>query len=233
MITKPEWQIDFKEYLDRLELTDGKFKEMLRLPAIEGVEEVIPLKEIREVESVTPMPRPLMHFILRNIPTIDGQKPFEKCTFEPQKMGVQSLRIGQKFAYRENYTGLLESLSDIFRKDYAINPSVLELGAFMILGKDSQEKKAIAFYLPPIIEMHNNKPVIMDGIHRNFIARQLGATVYAIVVTDVSVPFPCGAHPWEDLRVISMAEKPESQGDRYFELNKELFRNLKHFGIDG
>lgn len=234
MSTPPKWQINFREYLDRLELTDGKFRDMLRLPMIEGIQEVLPLKEIKEAESVVPMPQQMLRFILRNIRTLDGrQRPFEKATFELQKMGIRPLHIGQKFAYRENYVGLLENLSDIFRKNHAINSGILELGAFLVFGEDSQGKRGLAFYLPPIIEMHNGVPVIMDGIHRDFIALQMGATIFAIVVSNVSAPFPCEPHSWDDLRVINAADKPKDLNERYFELHKELFRDLKYFGIDG
>lgn len=229
----PEWHLDFKEYLDRMKLTLGSFQDMLQLPNVERVQEVMPLKEMKEAHSIMPMPKGMLNFILRNIPTMDGQMPFKNATFEMQKVGVRPLRIGQKFAYRENYTGLLENLSDIFGKTHAINSSVFDLGAYIVVGVDAEEKKILALYLPPIFEAHNGILVIMDGIHRDYIALKMGVTMFAIVATGVSVPFPCSPHPWDDLKVISMTEKPGEQSERYWELQKQLFRNLKHLGIDG
>lgn len=34
-------------------------------------------------------------------------------------------------------------------------------------------------------------------------------------------------------RLIPLAEKPANINDRYFELKKNLFRDLKYLGIDG
>lgn len=226
-------QIDFKEYLDRLSLNNGAFKDLLRLPNVEGVEEVLSLREICEAQSVWPMPTHMMRLILKNVKTMDGQKPFESATFEMQKMGIRQLRIGQRFAYRENYVKLLENISDILCRNHAINSGMLELGAYIVFGEDVRGKKVIAFYLPPIIEMHNGTPVIMDGIHRDFIALKMGQPIFAIVANGITVPFPCEPHSWNDLKVIPSAEKPEKLEDRYFGLRKELFRDLKFFGIDG
>ncbi len=226
-------QIDFKEYLDRLSLNTGTFKDLLRLPMVEGVEEVVSLREICEARCVLPMPKHMMHLILRSVRTLDGQKPFERATFEMQKMGIRQLRIGQKFAYRENYVKILENISDILCRNHAINSGMLELGAYVVFGKDSLGQEAIAFYLPPIIEEHTGAFVIMDGIHRDFIALKMGQPIFAIVVSGVTVPFPCEPHSWDDLTVIPLAEKPEDLSDRYFKLRKELFRDLKFFGIDG
>ncbi len=226
-------QIDFKEYLDRLSLNAGTFKDLLRLPMVESVQEVVSLREIGEARCVMPMSKHMMHLILRSVRTLDGQKPFESATFEMQKMGIRQVKIGQRFAYRENYVKILENISDILCRDHAINSGMLELGAYVIFGKDSLGKEAIAFYLPPIIEEHAGFFVIMDGIHRDFIALKMGQPIFAIVASGVSVPFPCEPHSWDDLKVIPQTEKPANLADRYFGLRKELFRDLKFFGIDG
>ncbi len=73
----------------------------------------------------------------------------------------------------------------------------------------------------------------MDGIHRNYIAKQAGLAINAILVNSVSLPFPCDPRNWSEIQVISLADKPKDINERYFELQKELFRDLKYLGIDG
>ena len=73
----------------------------------------------------------------------------------------------------------------------------------------------------------------MDGIHRDYITKQLGCTINAILIKNVAIPFPCGIKSWEEIKVIGLAEKPKDINERYFNLQKELFRDLKYLGIDG
>ncbi|MDP1719199.1 MAG: hypothetical protein Q8L24_02120 [bacterium] len=229
-----EWQINFQEYLRRLQLNERGFRNELSLPVVGGLELVIPLKDIRRIASIVPVPNRLLTLLLRKITTLEGGlEPFRSSSFQLLKVDPTQLMIGQKFAYRENYVQLLEELADIFREKYAINSGITNLGAFMVFGEDAEEKKAMAFYLPPIVEQHGAKLVVMDGIHRNFITLQMGATINAILVREVGVPFPCSPHSWQDLKVINLAEKPKDLNERYFDLNKSFFRDLKHFGIDG
>ena len=92
----------------------------------------------------------------------------------------------------------------------------------------------MACYIPPIIEVHGSRSLIMDGIHRNYIARQSGlSTINALLVENIEVPFPCSVNNWKEVQVIPLADKPKNLEDRYFDLQKGLFRDLKYLGIDG
>lgn len=229
----PEWQIDFPEFLGRLQLTTSKFEDIVQLPKAEILRKVIPLKDLSNLSAITPISSELFHRLLVNVKTLDGQEPFHSAKFRLHKVDPRQLLIGQKFAYRENYCGMLENLSDLFQGKYMINCGITDLGAYIVFGEGADGQKAISIYLPPIVEHHNGELVIMDGIHRNFIALRMGATITAIIATGVSVKFPCSPRSWRELRVISQTEKPKALTDRFFELNQGGFRDLKHFGIDG
>lgn len=229
----PEWQIDFEEYLQHLNLNERDFRNRLQLPAVGKVKRVIPLKDVQKTESILPMTQEFLFQVLRKVKTVDGQVPFSNSEFEMLKIDPLQLRIGQKYAYRENYLGLLEGLSGLFSQQHVINSGITNLGAFMVFGRDVYEQPVLAFYIPPIVEHHGYGLVIMDGIHRDYMTLQMGATIFAIVVSSVSVPFPCSAQKWKELKMISLAEKPLDANERYFDLRKNLFRDLKYLGIDG
>lgn len=229
----PEWQIEFEEYLKHLNLSERDFRNRLQLPTVGKIKRLIPLKDIQKVESILPITHEFLCQILRRVKTMDGQLPFKNSEFEMLKIDPLQLRIGQKYAYRENYIGLLEGLTGLFCQKHAINSGITNLGAFMIFGNDVYNQPALSFYLPPIVEQHNFGLVIMDGIHRDYMTLQMGATIFAIVVSSVSIPFPCSAQKWKELRMIGLAEKPPDANERYFDLKKNLFRDLKHLGIDG
>ncbi len=229
----PEWEIGKDEFLRRLDFSDSEFQRNLHLPNIKNIKRVVPLRYLQNIATApVPMTIDMLLRFISHIKTMDGQNPFKTHTVELSKIDPKQLKIGQKFVYRENYQDLLENLTGLFGR-FAIPCGVSELGAYFIFGKDKDGLDAMACYTPPIIEQHNSSLIIMDGIHRSYITKQLGSTISALIVRGVDVPFPCGLHSWEDIGVISLDEKPKNINDRYFELEKGLFRDLKYFGIDG
>ena len=115
---KPEWEIGKDEFFRRLNLTERDFEARLSLPDIKTVTRVLPLRDLANIESVVPLSQALLLEIVSKIKTFDGQLPFKNSKIVPYKVDPLNLKIGQKFAYRENYQGLLETLPNIFNKYY-------------------------------------------------------------------------------------------------------------------
>lgn len=115
--------------------------------------------------------------------------------------------------------------------EYLICSGIYDLGAFVLTGLDAQGNHCLAYYLPPIIEQHKKGLIIMDGIHRNFINRS--HAINAIIIDNVKIPFPCSHHSWKEIQVIPLKNKPKDIKKRYFDINSDLFRDLKYLGIDG
>ena len=232
MVNSPEWEIEKNEFLRRIDASEKEFQNGLCLPSFKAVRRVVPLRYLNDITSApVPMTSKILNNLISHIRTLDQQKPFQKFTAVLGKVDPKQLKVGQKFVYRENYLDLLENLTGLFSR-FSIPSGVTELGAYFIFGKDKDGEEAMACYTPPIIEQHDSHLVVMDGIHRNYITK-LGSTISAIIVRGISIPFPCGLHSWDEVEVISLREKPKDINDRYFELNKGLFRDLKYFGIDG
>ena len=230
--SKPEWEIEKSEFLRRLGCGEADFQKLLYLPDIRVVKRVVPLRHLKAVDSILPITRDMLFGLVSRIATVSGEKPFLDSQLQLCKMDPNHLKIGQRFVYRENYQSLLEELPDLFGK-FVVGTGLNDLGAYFVFGEDLDGLPALACYIPPLIEQHGPELIIMDGIHRAFIVKQTGAAINAIIIRNVSVPFPCGMHPWSDIRVIGLADKPKDINERYFELKKELFRDLKYLGIDG
>lgn len=229
---KPEWEISKNEFFRRMNLTERDFEAKLSLPDLHAIKRIVPLKSLSLVESVVPLSHALLFELISKIRTMDGQLPFKNSKISLCKVDPRNLKIGQKFAYRENYQGILETLPNILQK-FAIAGGFGDLGAYLFSGMDEGGQYAMAFYLPPIIEQHVADFVVMDGIHRNLLNKQMGSTILAIVVKNVDVEFPCGRRNWEELTIIDWAQKPTDINKRYFDLKQNLFRDLKFLGIDG
>lgn len=229
----PEWQISADEYLKRLSLDLGGFIERLQLPDVRKVATVLPLRDLRNITSVIPLSLDTLSYLLCRVQTLDGRKPFERASFRMMRVDPAGLFLGQRFVYRENYQGIMENVLDLFERFLLAPGGLGNIGAYFVFGFDECDTFALACYLPPLMEQHGSHLTIMDGIHRSFIARQTGMTLNAILIENISEPFPCALHSWADARVIPLAEKPTDIRERYFELQKELFRDLKYLGIDG
>lgn len=233
-MSTPEWQISPAEYFERIELDMAEFERRLRLPNVHSVKTIIPLRDVREVTSPPiPISAELLLWLLRRVKTLDGRMPFADATIQMIKIDPRHLKIGQKFAYRENYLKLLEEIPDIFHRFLAVNGGLSDLGAYFVFGLNEAGESSLACYIPPLLEKHGSDLAIMDGIHRNYIMKQAGSTLNAILIERVGLPFPCGLKTWSEIRVISLAEKSKDINERYFELDQGLFRDLKYLGIDG
>lgn len=228
-----QWQIEPDEYLKRLDLSIKIFEKELRLPKVSEITKIIPLREINRVESIVPINSDLLLYLIRRIKTLDGQMPFVNASLKLTFLNPNQPKIGQRYVYRENYQQLLENVSEIFYNFLGEWGGLGNLGAYFVFGLNGDNKYSMACYIPPIVEIHSSKPLIMDGIHRNYIARQTGLTIKALIVKDIAVPFPCSPRSWKEISVIPLCDKPKSLEDRYFDLQKNLFRDLKYLGIDG
>lgn len=228
-----QWQIDPQEYLKRLNLKREEFRERLRLPDIDGISKIIPLRDLKVIQSLIPIESELVVYLLRQIKTLDGRMPFRNIKVQMFRADPRQLKVGQKFVYRENYQKLLEGVPDIFRR-FMVTPGGLgDLGAYFVFGLNGDNHYSMACYLPPVVEKHGGDQIIMDGIHRNYITMQAGLAANSILVEGVDLPFPCGIRDWSEVTVIPLADKPKDLSGRYFELNKGLFRDLKYLGVDG
>lgn len=230
---QPEWQIERDEYLERIKLNTESFKNHLKLPDINSIKRILPLRNIKEITSLLPIDRELLVMLLKQIKTPDGRMPFSNIESQITSIYPPHLKIGQKFVYRENYTNLFEEAPNIFKDFFVTSGGLGDVGPYFVFGKDYNDFYSMACYLPPIVEKHGHDLVIMDGIHRNYIKKQGGGTLVGIVLINVGLPFPCAAKNWSDIKVISLTEKPKDINERYFDLQKNLFRDLKYLGIDG
>lgn len=229
----PEWQITAEEYFERINLSVSDFEKNLYLPIVQKINKILPLRDLKVIQSLVPMRKDMLLYLLRRVSTLNGELPFKTADIRMIKADPHYLKIGQKFVYRENYQNLLEKLPNIFSEFLATSGGLSDLGAFFAFGLDENNSYCLACYVPPILEKHKSEIIIMDGIHRNYIIKQTSSTINAILVENVTIPFPCSIKEWKDIEVISLALKPKNINERYFELQKELFRDLKYLGIDG
>lgn len=176
------------------------------------------------------MPTTYLKTLISQITLVNSDiRPYADSPIELVGIDPSVLRIGQKFVEWEKVRSLLVDFPEIF-KGYCLSRGIVNSLPVMILGYTKDNVRAMAHYLPPIVEENTGKQLLLDGIHRNFLVNRVGAVLQAIRIRKVMMPFPGKPQSWERIKLV--AEKPPPE-ERYFDLKPELFRDLKYIGIDG
>lgn len=228
-----KWQIEPREYLRRLGLKIEEFEERLHLPKVEDITQIIPLRDIHEIQSIVPISVDTLEYLLRQVKTLDGRFVFEKARVRMKKVDPCDLKIGQKFVYREKYASLVENVPNIFSRFLTGSTGLGNLGAYFVFGLNGNGGYSMACYLPPLIEQHGPDFLITDGVNRTYLAMQVGIAINSLQIENINLPFPCLSKEWSEVRLISLSERPVEMAGRYFQFQQGFFRDLKYLGIDG
>ncbi|MFH1047415.1 MAG: hypothetical protein V1738_03875 [Patescibacteria group bacterium] len=194
-------------------------------------ERIVSLRDLTQVLNVQAMPKTYLQRLLNSI-TLAGDPslhPYAGCRIQTLRLDPRSLLVGQTFIERPKYNSLIERFPDLFA-NFCLTKGFAKLTAQIVLGRLANGETAIAHYLPPIVEQHDARTLLMDGMHRNFILLAAGTTVEAIKIHDVLIPFPCRPQRWD--AVCAVDRKPPKE-ERFFDLEPDLFRDIKSVGIDG
>jgi hypothetical protein len=198
----------------------------------ERVSKVVSLRSLETIYAIQLMSTAYLEKLLSHVVLQGGNRSrvYEGCKIHIMQANPGVANIGQKFVERRKCQNILENIGGIVDQ-FATPSGALHIGAFIALGRTKESETVIAHYLPPIAEMNGDTAwKWLDGIHRGWLNRQMGATLPIIAIEGVKIPFPCAVHPWKDVKPVD--EKPPKE-ERFFDLKPELFRDLKYVGIDG
>lgn len=184
------------------------------------------------ITGVQVMPKDYLRKLLHSV-TLEGDtnhRPYKDCDIKLVRIDPNDLAVGQTFVQRSKYQDFLEEFSSILDESFCVTRGAAKCNALIVFGRTQSGEDVVAHYLPPIIEATNGTQFLLDGIHRNFLVKQIGTTIESIIVKGVSAPLPCTAKNWSDIHIVN--EKPP-RDQRFHNLQPSLFRNLKWIGVDG
>lgn len=199
-------------------------------------EVVVSLRDVvpGSISHIQVMSKTYLSKLLSGI-TLQGDEshhPYADCDIELVSMDPNNLAVGQTFIQRGKILNMVEHFEDLFDGDFCVSRGVAGNSALIVQGQNQSGQQVMAHYVPPIVEVNNGTLFLLDGIHRNYLARSVGTNIQTVVVKGVMTPLPCGMGHWSDLRHRVMDEKPP-EAERFIDLRPELYRNLKSTGIDG
>lgn len=144
---------------------------------------------------------------VKEVKTLDGGFPvYEQADI--------SLKI---FHPKDVYPSALYVLTDHLEKLIELDSEVLSTHGIGIFGLDGIYDHSGGIIAPPVVEMSDGVPTIVDGIHRFYLAFLQNRPVKTIFVQNVQLPlisYPVG---WGDVKVYE--SKPE---------HPQLLRRLRH-----
>ncbi len=184
------------------------------------------------ITSIQVMPKDYLDQLLRSV-TLEGNKecrPFAECEISLARMDPNELVVGQTFIQRGKYQGLLEDFGNLLDASFCVTRGTAKRNAMIVYGQTRNGEEALAHYIPPIIEVTNGAQFLLDGVHRNFLVKQIGTNIESVLLKGVKAPLPCETGCWSDIKIVD-TKPPREQ--RYYNLQPDLFRNLKWIGIDG
>tara|TARA_Y100000310_G_scaffold331661_1_gene405654 strand:- start:36 stop:725 length:690 start_codon:yes stop_codon:yes gene_type:complete len=219
------FRIDVGELEDRL-------SEKLNGGCDGGYNHIVPLRDVFKVEDIRSFKTEVIDKLIRLIPLrSEGEVvyPYEHSEINIFVRGSKGIDVGQTFVLKSKVLGIMEGLGRGIFSDFETN-GISHMSPARVYGKDSQGESVLAFYLPPFIEIHNDRAVLIDGMHRNYICMSAGTPINAIHLSYVSSKLPFKPISWGEVDLVD-DKPPVSQ--RYNSLDKSLFRDLGVIGVDG
>lgn len=146
---------------------------------------------------------------VRQTRTLEGNnQPYRNAKISIEKFDPNNLYPTAKYILVGNLTA-----AGIMRN------RILQKSGIDIFSLDHIYSDSEYLVAPPVVEISDGVPAIIDGLHRCALARRLGLPISVIYIVDVDPKCPTISTPvtWND--VSEHQEKPESA---------ELLRNLRH-----
>jgi len=196
-----------------------------------GYHAIVPLREIVSIDDISVFKVEVLNALVRNIPLRSPEGivyPYADARIQQFRTEPGGLYVGQTFVLDAKVLSIMHNLRGCFESHCM--PGLSKMGPVQVYGVTKSGDRAIAIYVPPIVEKHGDHSVILDGIHRSYICRSGGTTITAIHVSNVGAPLPFDPIQWSSVNMVHA--KPPIE-ERYVNLRRELFRDLTTVGIDG
>lgn len=194
------------------------------------ITKVVSLREIGTVLAVESMRFDYLRELMVHVRLAgnDRSYPYSHASISTGCIDPHTLKIGQTFVEQKKLLGLLGCFHKTFER-FCVAKGLARLGPMNVFGVTRDGAHCLAHYVPPITEL-NGSLVLLDGVHRSYLALNVGSVFESVLVEHPQAPFPCTPCSWDSVEVVQ--EKPAKE-KRFHNLNPAQFRDLTYVGIDG
>lgn len=179
---------------------------------------IVPPTHICSIDKIEPLPITLLDALLRKVPLKNTTTyPYCNATITLKQVDTRKLYTGQTFV-----------LHSKLQRTYFLGDTT-NLEPQLISGRTPQHH-ALAFYLPPIVEHHQDKDIIIDGIHRTYSCFSTQTPLRIIYLEPITTPLPF--QPFQLDKVQVFEEKPPIP-TWYQQFQEQYYRDFCAMGLDG
>lgn len=199
--------------------------------ALQGYDTIVSFRDLRSIDHVAFFCWEVLKALVRRIPLRTGEAevyPYADAEIEVYGVEPGGVAVGQTFMHQKKLLGIMQDLTGAFSS--FVTKGISKMPPVQVYGRTVSGEKALAFYLPPLVEHHGAKGVLLDGIHRSYLCKSAGTTINAIHLQHITAPLLFDPISWEKVAV--REEKPPI-AERYVNLQPHYFRDLTAVGIDG
>ena len=196
------------------------------------IDRIVAPRALTKVEVMLRMSRQYLRRMLDGV-TLEGANahPYRGLQFSVETVGGGGLKRAQTFVEEQKLLSLVRAFGTL-SSEFCGESGFAALAPYILLGRDGAGRFCLAHYLPPIVEEHHTAGrVLLDGTHRASLVVAVGNGMTALVIKNVTVPFPVTPVAADEVRLV--AKKPTKREERFKNLNPCFFRDLKWIGVDG
>lgn len=199
---------------------------------IAGYNRIISPRDLTKVKVMTFFRWDVFLALIRRVPLRcpgdDKIYPYEDAEIDVFAREPKGFYVGQTFAMKDKLISIMTGLEQGVLSSF-VSRGISKMPPVQFYGEDAEGRNAMAIYIPPIAEVHNDKVVLIDGIHRSVICKGAGTTINAVHIANSAVRLPFDPLTWTDVQT---TDKKPAVEDRYRNLRREYFRDLSAIGID-
>jgi len=191
---------------------------------------IVSSRDIVNLHEVSFLTEGVLTDLIQNIPLRNSSHlPYRNSKIEVYRSEPKSYTIGQSFIDSRKILSLMGNLENNLLNSFFCK-GISQLLPLKLYGINKNGEKVISLLIPPIIEHHDEKGVLIDGMHRSYICNCSGSSINGVHIYDIDAPLPFSPINWKHVKMVDI--KPPKE-ERYKELKIEFFRDLGSVGIDG
>lgn len=114
-------------------------------------------------------------------------------------------------------------IRNLHRKILQQGYDIFQLTQGLLIQVNEEDPREI---VPPVVEVENGIPFILDGLHRAYVADAINSTLNVLCIRDVSVDAYALPNEWSEIRIRQSVPDSPFEKKRYREGYRDLYRNL-------
>jgi hypothetical protein len=145
--------------------------------------------------------------------------PYQSAQISLRLITPRDVKVTSYYVLEKN----LLFIRNLHRKLLQQGYDILQLTQGLIIQINKEDPREI---VPPVVEVENNVPFILDGLHRAFVADAIKSPLHVIQIKDVSVDAYALPNVWSEIQIRQCVPDNPFEKKRYREGYRDLYRNL-------